>query len=261
MSAAVSPLAQAVKAPGVVHSSFRRPGAAERYDPRPALAASAEYALGYMPDEVTQDCGKRMHYALWRMRRAETARERRKWKAAFLALRDRIVLGNQKLVFKAVRYRRAWTLLTDDLTGEGHVVLINAVERYNPWLGVRFSTYAFTCLVRALVRSTKRRTGQDKRLVLQDQLALEGAAQEKLKERRDDLPLDLEHYFRDAHPLLTEREKLVLRMRFGIGSDAAPLKLELIGERLGLSKERIRQVQVSALGKLRLAVGGAGLVN
>jgi RNA polymerase sigma factor (sigma-70 family) len=259
MSAA-TPLDQSIKAPGVVHSSFRRDGAAKRYDPRAALAASTNYALGYMPDEATQDYGKRMHYALWRMRRADTARDRRKWKAAFLALRDRVVLGNQKLVFKAVRYRRAWTLLTDDLTGEGHVVLINAVERYNPWLGVRFSTYAFTCLVRALVRSTKRRSGQDKRLVLQDQLALEGAAQEKTKDKKDDSPLDLDHYLRDAHPLLTEREKAVLRMRFGIGPAVEPLKLELIGERLGLSKERIRQVQVSALGKLRVAACEAGLV-
>lgn len=257
MSVAV-PLVESVKAPGVLHSSFRRDGAAKRYGPRAALAASATYSLGYMPDEVTQDYGKRMHYALWRMRKADTARDRRKWKAAFLALRDRIVLGNQKLVFKAVRYRRAWNLLTDDLTGEGHVVLINAVERYNPWLGVRFSTYAFTCLVRALVRSTKRRTGQDKRLVLQDQLALEGAAQDKVKEKKDDSLFDLDYYFRDTHPLLTEREKAVLRMRFGIGAGVEPLKLELIGARLGLSKERIRQVQVSALGKLRLAVGEVG---
>lgn len=260
MSAATAPVARKAKTPGVVHSSFRRPEAAKRYDPRAALAASAEYALGYMPDEQTQDCGKRMHYALWRLRRAETARDKRKWRAAFLGLRDRIVLGNQKLVFKAVRYRRAWTLLTDDLTGEGHVVLINAVERYNPWLGVRFSTYAFTCLVRALVRSTKRRTGQEKRLVLQDQLALEGAAETAHKADRDDMPLDLEYFFRDAHPLLTDREKTVLRMRFGIGGTYEPVKLELIGVRLGLSKERIRQVQVSAIGKLRLAVGDAGFL-
>lgn len=258
MPAVVRPLAESVKAPGVIHSSFRRPGAAERYAPRTALATSTDYPLGFMPDEITQDCGKRMHYALWRMRRADTDRDRRKWKAAFLALRDRIVLGNQKLIFKAVRYRRAWTPFSDDLTSEGHVVLIHAAERYNPWLGVRFSTYAFTCLVRALVRSTKRRTGQDKRLLIQDQLTLEGTAQARVKEKRDESPYDLEHYFRDAHPLLTEREKLVLRMRFGIGSDASPLKLGLIGTRLGLSKERVRQVQVSALGKLRLAVGGVG---
>jgi RNA polymerase sigma factor (sigma-70 family) len=257
MPAAVA--ADAPKAPGVVHPTFHRADAAKRYDPKAVLNSPADFPLGYMPDEQTQDCGKRMHYALYRYRRAEAARDRRKWKAAYHGLRDRIVLGNQKLVFKAVRYRRAWTLLTDDLTGEGHVVLISAVERYNPWLGVRFSTYAFTCLVRALVRSTKRRTGQERRLVLQDQLALEGAAQAGVKERKDDRSPDLEHYFRDAHPLLTDREKMVLRLRFGIGPGHEPLKLERIGERLGLSKERIRQVQVSALGKLRLAVGQAGM--
>ncbi len=253
-------LIESVKAPGVVHSSFRRDGAAKRYDPRTALAAATSYALGYMPDEVTQDFGKRMHYALWRLRRADTARDRRKWLAAFLALRDRVVLGNQKLVFKAVRYRRDWNPLADDLTGEGHVVLITAVERYNPWLGVRFSTYAFTCLVRALVRSTRRRGSQDRRMVLQDHLTLERAAEDTVTDGEADSLLDLDPYFRAAHPLLTDREKMVLRLRFGIGASAEPLKLGLIGARLRLSKERIRQVQLSALGKLRMAAAEAGLL-
>lgn len=47
-------------------------------------------------------------------------------------------------------------------------------------------------------------------------------------------------------------------MRFGLGEQVEALKLELIGARLGLSKERIRQVQVSALTKLREAVAIAG---
>ncbi|MFO0850533.1 MAG: sigma-70 family RNA polymerase sigma factor [Gemmataceae bacterium] len=260
MPAAAPPLSPNahVLAGGLVHSSFRRPNAAKRYDPRTVLKTAANYPLGYMPDEQTRDCGQRMHYAAYRVRRAKTPRERRTWAKAYYALRDRIVLGNQKLVFKAVRYRKAWQLRSDDLIGEGHVVLINAVERYNPWLGVRFSTYAFTCLVRALVRLTRKRIGQEKRFLTQCNLTGEASEGQTKADAGSSLPLDLEHYFQAQHPLLSEREKLVLQMRFGLGEQVEALKLELIGARLGLSKERIRQVQVSALTKLREAVAIAG---
>jgi RNA polymerase sigma factor (sigma-70 family) len=239
----------------VFHESFEDTDAATRYDPRPLLGGSDVFPLGYMPDEVTRDFGRRMHYAAYRSRRAVRPTERRYWRNAYFALRDRIVLGNQKLVYKAVRYRKAWQLRSDDLVGEGHVVLINAVERFNPWLGVRFSTYAFTCLVRALVRLTRKRIGFEKRIQTQGTLVSESLPPAAAKtDKESSLPVDLDHFFQAGHPLLSDREKTVLRLRFGLGDQAESMKLELIGERLGLSKERIRQVQVSALAKLREAV-------
>jgi RNA polymerase sigma factor (sigma-70 family) len=258
-AALVSPLAETRRHTGlcshVYHKSFDESGAHAEYDPRPLLNGSDDFPLGYMPDEVTRDCGRRMHYAAFRARRAVRPSDRRFWRNAYFGLRDRIVLGNQKLVYKAVRYRKAWQLRADDLVGEGHVVLINAVERYNPWLGVRFSTYAFTCLVRALVRLTRKRIGFEKRIQTQGTLSSESLPPTAIKMEKDSsLPVDLDHFFQAGHPLLSDREKTVLRLRFGLGDQAESMKLELIGERLGLSKERIRQVQVSALAKLREAV-------
>ena len=49
---------------------------------------------------------------------------------------------------------------------------------------------------------------------------------------------------------LSEREKIVLTKRFGIGSDT-PKTLAQLGESLGYSKERIRQIEEVALLKLR----------
>jgi RNA polymerase primary sigma factor len=49
---------------------------------------------------------------------------------------------------------------------------------------------------------------------------------------------------------LSEREKLVLQMRFGLG-DGHVYPLEKIGERLGLTRERVRQIEAQALRKLR----------
>jgi RNA polymerase primary sigma factor len=49
---------------------------------------------------------------------------------------------------------------------------------------------------------------------------------------------------------LNSRERLVLQMRFGLG-DGHVYPLEKIGERLGLTRERVRQIEAAALRKLR----------
>ncbi|MCD4654742.1 sigma-70 family RNA polymerase sigma factor, partial [bacterium] len=49
---------------------------------------------------------------------------------------------------------------------------------------------------------------------------------------------------------LTEREQKVLRLRFGI-HDGVDHTLEAIGKKLGLTRERIRQIEAVALKKLR----------
>ena len=48
---------------------------------------------------------------------------------------------------------------------------------------------------------------------------------------------------------MDQREATVLRMRFGIGG-GEPHTLKEIGEKLGLTRERVRQIETEALGKL-----------
>jgi RNA polymerase primary sigma factor len=50
---------------------------------------------------------------------------------------------------------------------------------------------------------------------------------------------------------LTERERHILEMRYGLGGDE-PATLERIGERIGLTRERVRQIENQALAKLLL---------
>ena len=49
---------------------------------------------------------------------------------------------------------------------------------------------------------------------------------------------------------LPERERMILALRFGLAGEE-PMTLERIGERFGLTRERIRQLEAKALAKLR----------
>ncbi len=73
-------------------------------------------------------------------------------------------------------------------------------------------------------------------------------------EREGSLRNRISHLLAD----LDEREKAVLRMRFGLDGDAEQT-LEEIGTRLHLSRERSRQIQQQALVKLRRAASAARL--
>jgi RNA polymerase primary sigma factor len=77
-----------------------------------------------------------------------------------------------------------------------------------------------------------------------------------LSNQQEEAPADvaertlLSDYLDDALEELTPRERMVLRMRFGI-SDQRPRTLGEIGQVIGVSRERVRQLEAEAIAKLR----------
>jgi RNA polymerase primary sigma factor len=59
-----------------------------------------------------------------------------------------------------------------------------------------------------------------------------------------------EQTLRRALAELPERERSVLQLRYGLNGDTEPRSLEEIGRRLGLTRERVRQIEAKALEKL-----------
>ena len=55
---------------------------------------------------------------------------------------------------------------------------------------------------------------------------------------------------REAVARLPEGERDVVKMRYGLNGDVEPASLEEIGRRLGLTRERVRQLESSALERL-----------
>ena len=64
------------------------------------------------------------------------------------------------------------------------------------------------------------------------------------------ISLNLAQHTRDALSTLAPREERVLRLRFGIGGEA-PRTLEEVGREFNVTRERVRQIEAKALGKLR----------
>lgn len=211
---------------------------------------------GFMLDDTTRDFAKRMHYAAWRASWATTRREATLWRRTYFQARNCIVVGNRKLIYKAVQKWASSGLQADDLVGECQIVLIKAVAAFNPWLGIRFSTYAFTCLMRALSRLSQRQAADR----LSRSRSLESLPYGEPSCRDSDELTDprlvrLGEFFREDASLLTPREKLVISRRYHLNEiDQETETLEQVGRGLGLSKERVRQVQKAALFKLREAL-------
>ena len=240
----------------LLHPEFKLRSAKQAFDPEPLIVDPVDYDDKYMPDDVTREHTKRMHYAAHRMHTSRTASELNRWTDAYHRLRDRVILGNRKLIYRAVRRRMAMSNQTEDLIGDCHIVLLQAVAAFNPWLGIRFSTYAYTCLVRALSRLSQRQGSDWLTRSISFEALPDGEPRVKLPsgEGNSAVQIPIEDYLRDEHPLLSDREKLILANRFTLHENPANTTLERVGAALGLSKERVRQVQATAIDKLRKAI-------
>src|SRR4029078_6537121 len=56
-----------------------------------------------------------------------------------------------------------------------------------------------------------------------------------------------EHLLRAAVSKLPDREQQVIKLRYGLDGDQDPKSLETIGREIGLTRERVRQIETQAL--------------
>ena len=94
--------------------------------------------------------------------------------------------------------------------------------------------------------SLETKVGKERDTELGDLLETEEVTPEETL-MRESLRRDLQQLLAD----LTSRERDVIEMRFGLGSDGQPYSLAEIGRALDLSRERVRQIEAKALQKLR----------
>lgn len=186
---------------------------------------------------------------IWGRRRSVTPAEREKWAERWRLICDYIVEQNLGLAYSIVRRFQGAGLDWDELRSEAFYALVRAARGFDPWRGFRFSTYATNAITRALYQVSKKAAKYRLRFPIEDDdipseppAREDGWAEVYADRLNRALTLNLGE--------LTDREATVLEWRFPSDGGFARTLSE-VGDAMGLSKERVRQIQRTALDKLR----------
>jgi RNA polymerase sigma factor (sigma-70 family) len=170
------------------------------------------------------------------------------------AVKNAIVQANLRLVVSVARKHLRPGASLMELISEGNITLMRAVESFDFHKGNRFSTYATLALMKGFARSVPQMLSASKKS------SGDAAILAEVPDRRGTPATDsLVHSDEVSHLLsrLSERERAVLTAHFGLGSEPAAETYEQLAQRLGLTKQRVRQIQQTAIDKLRVVAGVA----
>jgi RNA polymerase primary sigma factor/RNA polymerase sigma factor len=173
---------------------------------------------------------------------------------AAVAVKNQIVLANLRLVVSIAKRHVTQTEEFFGLVSDGNMSLIRAAEKFDFSRGNKFSTYASWAIMKNFARTIPHefkhrdrfRTSSDEMFVgTEDERR--GQYEQESAQRLREMQID------KILSRLDEREQQIIISRFGLGHRAEPRTLKEVGAQMGVTKERIRQIEARALSKLRVA--------
>lgn len=178
--------------------------------------------------------------------------------------RETLIKRNLRLVAHIVKkYSGAGE--ADDLISVGSIGLVKAIESFNPVKGSRLATYASKCIdneILMYIRANKKHrsvvslsssVGQDKdgnEITLMEVLPADESCDPSILAENS---VAMENVRRTIEQNLTEREKLIVKMRYGIGGYDTYTQLQ-IASILDISRSYVSRIEKKAIGKLRRAL-------
>jgi RNA polymerase primary sigma factor len=179
------------------------------------------------------------------------------WFKVANAARAQIVQANLPLVLAMAKRTKLTGVDFSELISEGNMALLRSVDKFDCSRGFKFSTYACRAILKSFSRVAIRSSRYRSRFPTEFDPALEKSdfVERKRQEVEEFCVDELRSILTENLANLSDVEKKVIRARFALDATDServqPMTLEQVGEIIGVTKERVRQIQNKALEKLR----------
>lgn len=209
------------------------------------------FARKQVVDILREHSGKRLS--------APATRKLLAWGYRMLGARGVIVRLNLPLVLAMAKRTRLSNMDFNELISEGNMALLRSVEKFDCSRGFKFSTYSCRAILKSFSRVAMRASRYRGTFPTEFDPAMERS--DFIERQREGLAGDcveeLKEIFLQNLAGLSEVERTVITERFALAKaaeEATPKTLEQVGTLIGVTKERVRQIQNNALKKMRVAL-------
>ena len=164
--------------------------------------------------------------------------------------RDRLIQANLRLVMSIVRKFVTPQLAFDELLSDGIFLLMNCVDKFDYRRGFRFSTYAYRSIVRNAYRHVTD-TQKEMAKFVSGEIANE-LEQDDSQSSLDEVTWSAQRgLLLQLLDRLDRRERFIVRGRYALGCHRKVKTCQSLADKLSISKERVRQLERRAVGKLQ----------
>ncbi|MFN0136330.1 MAG: sigma-70 family RNA polymerase sigma factor [Phycisphaerae bacterium] len=173
-------------------------------------------------------------------------------------VKNQIAQSNLRLVVSIAKRHVAPTQEFFELVSDGNISLMRAVDKFDFNRGFKFSTYASWAIMKNFARTVpESKHHRDRYQTGRDEFLESAAGAWPADAQETDFLPAVRATVEKMLGVLDEREQQIMRHRYGLDTNGEPQTLEQIGKLLGVSKERVRQIEARAMPKLRDEFAGA----
>ena len=166
-------------------------------------------------------------------------------------INQHITRANLRLVVSIARRHVGWSPHFFEVISDGNVSLMRAVERFDYARGNRFSTYATWAIMKNFARSIPQEHYHGTRYMTGNDELLSQAADRSEAPTHSEDQERVRELIAEGLRELSEREREIVSSHFGLGAHRGSVTLEQLGQRFGVTKERVRQIEQKALARLK----------
>jgi RNA polymerase primary sigma factor len=138
------------------------------------------------------------------------------------------------------------------MLSDGIFTLMQAVEKFDYDRGFRFSTYAYRSVARNAYRTVTTARKEEARFTRDAEAwAFEQEHDQSASSLSDQVWGNLRELTASMLDQLDRREQFIIRSRYALGAHRKVRTFQCLADKLGVSKERVRQLEQRAVSKLR----------